>query len=110
MPSDDDLNGTLNTKCARCRAEESWNFDEYPNAKFSRDGRLNCDCANPPPSRDAEGVFHVSEDCPVHGPIQGFAHAAGTDSVIDWSSHGGVSEIKKRDDIRQSTPRRPYVP
>lgn len=25
-----------------------------------------CDCENPPPKKGAEGVWHISEHCPIH--------------------------------------------
>ncbi len=37
---DDDPNGEKNATCVRCLAEESWDFDRYPKAKFNRAGYL----------------------------------------------------------------------
>jgi hypothetical protein len=42
-----------------------------------------CDCAFPPPDPEAEGCFHVSESCPIHGPIHGFVPCTGT-PAISW--------------------------
>ena len=36
---DDDPNGAKNAICARCTAEEDYNFDRYPRAVFDRSGR-----------------------------------------------------------------------
>ena len=36
---DNDPNGDKNCVCARCRAEESHDFDVEPNAKYDRAGR-----------------------------------------------------------------------
>ena len=32
-----------------------------------RHGREGCDCQSPPMTLDQEGLFHVSNGCPVHG-------------------------------------------
>jgi len=37
---DNDLNGEANVKCAKCRAEESHDFDVEPDVEFDRAGRL----------------------------------------------------------------------
>lgn len=37
---DDDPNGESNTTCARCRAEEDFDFDKDPTAEFDRFGQL----------------------------------------------------------------------
>ena len=37
---DDDPNGDKNCVCAKCRAEESHDYDIAPNAKYDRRGRL----------------------------------------------------------------------
>ena len=36
---DEDPNGDLGCKCAQCLAEESHDFERYPDVKFSRSGR-----------------------------------------------------------------------
>lgn len=50
-------------------------FSARDGKRLCRDCRAKlrkCDCQNPPPHPDAEGTFHVSESCPIHGTINGF--------------------------------------
>lgn len=45
-----------------------------------------CDCQNPPPCDGAEGIWHVSEDCPIHGPIPWFTPFTATPAALEFQS------------------------
>lgn len=77
---DDDPNGSPNATCAKCRAEEEWDFDQYPEAKFSRGGLLLNDPFRSPEDRYDELLDrflvvtfeqHRRSDPPYECPICG---------------------------------------
>ena len=48
-------------------------------------GSNPCDCENPPPTPESEGVFHVREDCPVHGDFYSEFNKARGAEIFGWT-------------------------
>jgi hypothetical protein len=59
--------------CSRCyRGRTRVGRDGKRLCKACRDDLRACDCQNPPPHHDAEGTWHVSVHCPIHGDGQDY--------------------------------------